>query len=226
MNDNIRKELLTMGDKKLVDFASGIIPGAGEMIGIRVPVLREYAKRIAKEQGEAALTGEDIYYEEKMLRGMIIGYMKTDTQNRIKLIEEYIPLIDNWALCDSFCPTLKFTKKNSSLMWDFIQPYLYSDKEFYIRFGIVMLLDYYINEEYIDRTLEAVQKVDTSTYYASMGAAWTLAECYLKYPGKTLPVIKSQVMDKATQNRTIQKLRDSSRVSREDKAMLTKCKIN
>ena len=141
------------------------------------------------------------------------------------LIKNFVPVIDNWAVCDSFCPTLKIKKNDLAVIWDFIQPYLNSDKEFYIRFGVIMLLDYYINDDYIDSTLEALKNVDTTAYYASMAAAWTMAECFIKYPDKTLPYITERVFDKATHNRTIQKLCDSYRVSAEDKEMLRKTKI-
>ena len=82
MKDYIRNELLTMGESSLREFSSSLIPGAKNMIGVRLPRLREYAKRLAVSEGEKALEGDDIYYEETMLRGMVIGYLKTDITDR------------------------------------------------------------------------------------------------------------------------------------------------
>lgn len=222
MKENIRNDLLSMGDNSLRDFSSAIIPGAKNMIGVRLPKLREYAKALAKTDGEAALAGEDIYYEEIMLRGMIIGYLKTDNERRFELIRSFVPLIDNWAVCDSFCSTLKFAKakKNQALVWDFIQPYIASDKEFHARFGAVMLLDYFVNEEYINRTLCALKSINTETYYSSMGAAWLAAECFIKFPQKTMTVFKENSLSAETNNRAIRKICDSFRVDNADKEKL------
>ena len=116
MKEYIRNDLLSMGEDSLRDFSSSLIPGVKNMIGIRLPALRKYAKKLASDEGEAALEGEDIYYEEIMLRGMLIGYIKNDTERRLELIRDFVPMIDNWAVCDSFCPSLKFAgaKKKSA----------------------------------------------------------------------------------------------------------------
>ena len=219
MKDYIRNELLTMGESSLREFPSSLIPGAKNMIGVRLPRLREYAKRLAASEGEKALEGDDIYYEETMLRGMVIGYLKTDIERRFELIRSFIPMINNWAVCDSFCPTLRFAKqkKNQALVWDFIQPYINSDKEFYARFGAVMLLDYFVNEEYIDRTLGALLCINTDAYYSSMAAAWLAAECYLKFPEKTLPVFREKRLSRQTGNWAIRKLCDSLRLDKAEK---------
>lgn len=226
MKDEIRKTLIDMGEKNYGEFHSALVPGKNNIIGVRIPKLREYAKKLAKECGDSALEGEDIYYEETMLRGMIIGYLKIDNDRRLRLIREFVPLIDNWAVCDSFCPTLKFTNKNREMMWDFIQPYIHSEKEFSARFGAVMLLDYYINEEYIDRTLTELSKINTAEYYSSMAVAWALAECYIKFPDRTEPYIVQKIFDKDTHNRAIQKICDSYRVDKAKKEAIRKLKIN
>lgn len=220
MTEEIRQKLIDMRENKFGEFNSSLIPGKDNILGVRIPKIRAYAKELAKECGESALEGDDIYFEEVMLRGMIIGCLKTDLDRKLELIREFIPLIDNWAVCDSFCPTLKFTKKNPTLMWDFIQPYIHSDKEFEQRFGAVMLLDYYINDEYIDRTLTALTEIDTAAYYSSMAVAWTMAECYIKFPEKTLPYITEKRFDKDTHNRTLRKICDSYRVAQDQKEEL------
>ncbi len=222
MNEIIRQKLLGMGEEKLKKFSEGLIPGAEKIIGIRLPALRKYAKETAAEYGISALDDNDVYYEETMLRGMVIGYLKTDFQTRLGLIAEFVKHINNWAVCDSFCSTLRFKKKELYDVWQFLQPYLESDKEFEARFGAVMLLDYYITDEYIDKTLQALVNINTEYYYSSMGTAWALAECYIHYPEKTLPIIKAGSADKQTHNRAIQKICDSHRITDDKKEELRK----
>ena len=224
MKEEIRKSLLEMGDKRLAEFSGRLIPGAENIIGVRLPELRKYARLLAKEMGEEALAGEDIFYEEIMLRGFVIGYLRTDPEHRLELIRGFIPLIDNWAVCDSFCPTLSFTRKNMELVRGFIEPYLTSDKEFEQRFGVVMLRCYYINDQYIDSTLASLSEVDTSRYYSSMAVAWAVSECYIKSREKTLPFLENKAFDPATHNRAISKICDSLRVSPEEKKKLRKLK--
>ena len=225
MKDEIRLRLIDMGENKYGEFHSALVPGKKNIIGVRIPKLREYAKKLAKECGDSALEGEDIYYEETMLRGLIIGYLKTDTDKRLRLIEDFVPQIDNWAVCDTFCSTLKFTNKNREMMWDFIQPYIHSDKEFYCRFGAVMLLDYYVNDDYIDKTLAALSDINTAAYYSSMAVAWAVAECYIKFPDMTEPYIMEKRFDRDTHNRAIRKICDSYRVDSAEKEKLKGYKI-
>ena len=147
----------------------------------------------------------------------MIGYLKIPDERRFELIRDFVPLIDNWAVCDSFCPTLRFTKKCSGEMWDFLQTYLCSHEEFYVRFGIVMLMDYYISGEYISRTLESIVCADTGKYYSSMAAAWALAECIIHFPEKSEPYLSDSRLDIETRRRTVRKLCDSFRISDEKK---------
>lgn len=221
MTDEIKNRLLTMSDNQYGAFSTNIIPNAKNIVGVRIPKLRQYAKELAKTLGENSLVGEDdFYYEEIMLRGMIIGYMKVDTDKRLVYIKEFIPKIDNWGICDSFCSTLKFADKNRERVWKFLQSYIHSDREFEQRFGAVMLLDYFVNDEYIDRTLTALSEINTEQYYSSMAVAWALAECYIKFPEKALPFIRQSDTD--TLKRTIRKICDSYRVDGDTKKQLKK----
>lgn len=94
-----------------------------------------------------------------MLQGMVLGYVKADPEEILHYIADFIPKIDNWSVCDSFCTGLKFTLKNKEQMWDFIVPYLLSDKEYEIRFAVVMMLNFFIEEAYISRILQLLDKV-------------------------------------------------------------------
>ena len=220
MTDEIRQKLLEMSENKFGKFSNSLIPGKNNIIGVRIPKLRQYAKKLAADCGESALEGDDIYHEEIMLKGMIIGYLRINAEDRLGLIRDFVPLIDNWAVCDSFCSTLKFTNKNREMVWSFLQPYIHSDREFYARFGAVMLLCYYVNDEYIDNTLEKLSNINTTAYYSSMAVAWAFAECYIKFPDKTEKYLLQKVFDKDTHNRAIRKICDSYRVEKDKKEKL------
>ena len=136
---NIEKSLYSLQDKKYQEFQKGLCPGVVNIIGVRIPELRKLAKELLENIN-------DNYYEELMLQGMVIGGAKEDINTILKYVKEFVPKIDNWAVCDTFCTSLKITKKYKKEMWKFIQEYLKSDKEFELRFAIVMILGYFIDE--------------------------------------------------------------------------------
>ena len=220
----IQKELINLSDEKYKKFHSGICPGIDNIIGVRIPVLRNYAKELYKnEDWKDYLKIKPRYYEEKMLQGMLIGLdVKEDIQTIQKYTEQFVPKIDNWAVCDTFVAGLKITKKYTIEMWNFIQKYLKSNKEFELRFAIVMLLDYYITEEYIDEVIKKLDKIKHEGYYVKMAVAWALSICYIKYPKKTFNYLLHNDLDQFTHNKTIQKIRESYRVNKEDKEKLKK----
>ena len=217
MKEYVREYLEGIGERKYHDFSAKLIPGAENILGIRLPVLRAYAKELVKTEGLSALDGEDCYFEETMLRGMMIGYVRVTPEERLELIRDFVPRINNWSVCDSFCCTLRFPKKSRQQLWEFLQDYISSEKEFEQRFASVMLMNFFIDEDNIDRTLEALSAVNTDAYYSSMGTAWAAAECYLKFPEKTLPVFREKRLSRQTGNRAIRKLCDSLRLDKAEK---------
>ena len=170
MKQKIKKGLIQLQDKKYKEFHGGLCPGTENIIGVRVPVLRNYAKELLKQYDfkELMKNIDNEYYEEIMLQGMLIGQAKEEFSTILKYITNFIPKIDNWAVCDVFCAGLKITKKHKEEMWDFIQTYLKSNKEFEIRFGVVMLLDYYIEETYLEQNFEIFEKVQNEEYYVQV----------------------------------------------------------
>ena len=161
MKQKIKQELKQLADEKYREFHKGLCPGTENILGIRVPVLRAYAKKLSKEYEIRKLLNQidNEYYEEIMLQGMLIGLEKDkDIQNVLKDIEGFVPKIDNWAVCDVFCGGLKITKRYPEEMWGFLQKYVTSNKEFEIRFGVVMLLDYYITEDYLEKDFAILKK--------------------------------------------------------------------
>lgn len=226
MKQKIKEELKSLQDKKYKEFHSKLCPGTNNIIGIRIPVLREYAKTLLKENDFKTLINniDDEYYEEIMLQGMLIGLVKSDFNEIKPYIENFIPKIDNWAICDTFCAGLKITKKYKKEMWDLINIYTTSDKEFYIRFAVVMILDYYIEEEYIEADFKIFNNIKSEKYYVQMAIAWAISICFIKYYEKTIEYIKTADLDKFTYNKAIQKAIESYRITKEQKDILRKMK--
>lgn len=223
MIQDIRKELFNLAEEKYKEFHGGLCPGVNNIIGVRVPVLRSLAKKIVKEDWRKYLKeAEDQYYEEVMLQGMVIGLAKMELEERLIYLAGFIPKIDNWAVCDVTCAGLKSTAKNLEKVWEFLQKYLNSDKEFEVRFAVVMILDYYIQEEYIYRVFEKLDSIHHEAYYVKMAVAWAVSICYIKYPEKTYSYLESCKLDNFTFNKAIQKIRESYRVPKEDKENLKK----
>lgn len=227
MKQEIKKKLLELSDKKYKEFHGGLCPGTENIIGVRVPILRNYAKELFKEQDWKQTIKEidNEYYEEIMLQGMLIGQAKTEDINIIlKYVENYVPKIDNWAMCDVFCAGLKITQKNKKEVWEFIQKYLKSDKEFEIRFAVVMILDYYIEEQYLKEDLKIFDNIKHEGYYVKMAVAWAISVCLIKFYDETVQYLKKCELDDWTYNKAIQKAIESYRISDNRKQELRKMK--
>lgn len=222
----IKEELLKMADIKYKEFHGRLCPGTENIIGIRVPVLRKFAKELSKKESVEDLLKQidDEYYEEIMLKGMLIGLEKEDFEAVKKHIKEFVPKIDNWAVCDVFCAGLKITNKNKKEMLEFIQEYLKSSREFEIRFGIVMILDYYIEKEYLEEIFKIFNSVKCDEYYVQMAVAWAVSICLIKFYNETLKYLKTSNLDKFTYNKALQKAIESYRISNEKKLELRRIK--
>lgn len=224
--ENIRKELQDLVDSKYQEFHSALVPGVENILGIRIPQLRTLAKEITKrEDWRIFVEANDTkYYEETMLQGMIIGLAKMELDERMRYVSMFVPRIDNWAVCDIFCGELKTAvKKGKETVWQFIQPYLASPKEFEIRFGIVMLF-HYIDEGHIDALLTYADTFNHDAYYARMAMAWMLSICFIKFPEKTMEYLKQSKLDNWTYNKALQKTIESLRVDKETKDVLRNMK--
>ena len=227
MEQEIKEKLLELSDPKYKEFHGGLCPGTENIIGVRVPVLRKYAQELFKEK-DWKQTIEEIdneYYEEIMLQGMLIGQAKNEDINTIlKYVEKYVPKIDNWAICDVFCAGLKITKKYKKEMWNFIQKYLKSDKEFEIRFAVVIILDYYIDKEHLKEDFKIFDDIKHDGYYVKMAVAWAISVCLIKYYEDTIEYLKTSKIDNWTYNKAIQKAIESYRISDNQKKFLRKLK--
>ena len=229
MYKKIQQELLSLQDKKYQKFHSSLCPGTTNIIGVRVPVLRNYAKKLSKQENikEYIFFNETKYYEEVMLQGMLIGLIKNpDINETITMIKNFVPKIDNWAVCDICCAGLKVVNKNKELFWNFIQKYLKSKKEFELRFAIVIMLDYFIDEKYIDKVLTVLDNIKHEAYYVKMAVAWTISVAFVKFQDKTMRYLKKNNLDDWTYNKSLQKICESLRVSDKTKKEIRKMKRN
>lgn len=222
---DLKEKLYELADEKYKKFQSSLCPNVDDIIGVRLPDLRELAKNIAKEEPiEFLNTYKCKFYEEKMIYGLVIGYMKRDFQKRLEYLEKFVPLIDNWAICDCCCSTYKFTNKNLEEMWEYIQKYLRSKNEFEVRFAAIMLMDYYITDGYIDQVLKIYNEIKLEKYYVQMGIAWGISVAFVKYPEKTMNFLKNNNLDKFTYNKALQKIIESYRVDKSTKDIIRSMK--
>ena len=217
---NIKERLLKEVDKAYKDFNQKLIPNINNILGVRVPILRKISKEIYKNNWKEFLQQKPEYFEETMLQSMVIGLIKDKPNLILEYIEAFIPQIDNWAVCDCFCSSLKFTKNNKELVWNFLQKYLNSNKEYEIRFVLVMLLNYYIEEKYLYNIFKIIEQYQYNDYYAHMGAAWLISICYIKYPKETTKFLINSNLDTKTYNKSIQKIIESNKINKRTKNKL------
>ena len=206
MENKIRQDLFEIQDLKYKEFHGSLCPDMDNIIGVRIPKLREYAKELYKSNKLEDIKIGDKYYEELVIQGMLIGFQtKAPIEEAIKQVKEFVPKINSWAVCDTFCAGLKITKKYQTEMFKIIKEYLKSKQEYEVRFAIVMLLDYYINDQYIDQVLQILNNIKLDKYYVQMANAWAISICLIRYYNKTLEFLKTTKIDDFTYNKGIQK---------------------
>ncbi len=223
--ERIRERLLDLEDPKYREFHGKLLPGIDNILGVRVPDLRKLAKEIGKGDWETFLEkNEREWYENDMLQGLVIGCAKMDFKKRMELTRTFIPRINNWAVCDVFCGSLKDTKKHKAEVWDFLQDYLKSDQEYEIRFGVVMLLSHFVEEEYLEKAFAAFDKITSEGYYVRMAVAWAVSVYFVHFPEKSFSYLKENRLDNWTYNKALQKIVESYRVDDETKKVIRKMK--
>ncbi len=182
------------------------------------------AVQVAGQQRREELC-RTIFFEEVMIIGMVIDLINVEPARRLSLVEQFVPLIDNWAVCDVFCGGAKWVgepgrgpkscnKVPLEQMWKFLQRYLQSSSEFEIRFGVVMLMSYFLTEEYIERVLLQMEKVRKGDYYVDMAVAWCLATARAKFDERTQEFVRNATLTPSVIKKYEQKVRDSLRVKK------------
>lgn len=232
MKEKIREELYKHLDSEYGKFNKKLCPDTKrEILGIRIPILRKIAKEFVKNQEhvkyleEVLHANNDKYFEEVILQGLIIGYAKFELQEKLVYIKLFVSKIDSWLISDTFIPTLKIKDKDLKEVWDFILPYTKSNEEFEVRFAVIMMLDYFINDEYVNKVINIIDEIENDKYYAQMAIAWTIAEIGIKFPNKAFEYLNGENnLDKFTYNKSLQKMIESYRVRDEIKDELRKMK--
>lgn len=226
MRDIILKRLKKLSNKKYKDFNAKLIPGTNNILGVRIPILRNLAKELYKNKNfntnEFLRIQDNSCMEFTMLQGFIIGLKKVSKEEFFTDIMNFVPKINNWAVCDTFCSSLKLTKKYLPETFSFLQSYLKSKNTYELRFGVVMLLTYFITDDYIDRVLKILTTLYAENYYAQMGIAWALSICYIKYFEKTHTAVSKSKLTHDIQSKAIRKVIESLRASKEEKDFLYK----
>lgn len=215
---SIRDDLFSLKDEKYKLFHSGLTKTKHEIIGVRLPLLKEYSKSLDCDF-EYFNNLNNPYFEEVMLEGLLIGRLQD-----IELVKErldiFISKIDDWSVNDSLVSSLRITKRYKEIIWDYIIKYKDSVNEYEVRFMVVMMMAYYLDNEYINDVLEIIDNINLDFYYVKMGIAWLLATCIVKFEKETLSYLKKCSLDKWTFNKMISKCNDSYRVRDELKILL------
>ena len=221
--ENIKQVLEQNIDEKYKDFTSTLIPGSRPILGVRIPILRQISKEIAKGDWQTYLNeAPEDSFEEVAIKGFVIGYAKESFGILLPYIESHIEKINDWSLCDGFCSNLKIVGKHQEEFLQFLLPYAKLDNEFKQRFVAVMLMDYYLSDEYIEMSLRVLDSLKNEKYYCKMAVAWAVATAWAKQRDKTFVYMQdgNNTLDDWTYNKAIQKMLESYRVSDADKAML------
>ena len=223
--DNITNKLFELQDKKYQEMQYKIIPTVKEdtIIGVRTPELRKLAKELVKSDYLSFLDElPHKYFDENQLHAFIISEIKNYDECLI-YINKFLPYIDNWATCDQLSP--KVFKKNTDKLLIEINKWINSKDTYIIRFGIGMLMQYYLDDNFKPEYLELISKIKSNEYYVNMMIAWYFATALAKQYSDTLPYIENRKLDTWVHNKTIQKAIESYRVPQEKKDYLKSLKI-
>ena len=230
MTANITARLYELQDKDYAEFHSRLIPTVARdtIIGIRVPVLRNFAKEIKGSETASSFLSQlpHQFYDENMLHAILLSEIsrKDDFDRCIELVEAFLPYVDNWAVCDILSP--KVFRKNRHLLTDKIYEWSASDKPYTCRFGMEMLMTHYLDEDYSEEYLEIPASVHSEEYYVNMMIAWFYATALAKQWNDSITYLENNRLDSWTHNKTIQKACESYRIPAEQKEYLRTLKRN
>ncbi len=224
---NIENELFSHIDEGYRDFSAALIPDVDNILGVRAPILHSLAKKYAREaDGKEFLSLlPHRYHEENMLHGLMVGRLKEDECIIEKRIKDFLPYVSNWAVCDSFVSALSGFFKNKEKGFLFVLKMLSDGRTYHTRFALVAMLTYYIDEEYIERVLDITANIHADDYYVRMAQAWLVSVALAKQYETSLWIISEKRLDPWVHNKSIQKAKESLRVSEERKEYLDSLRI-
>ena len=202
-NDRIHyiKYLESLTDLEYKKFNSSIVNTKLNIIGIRIPLLKGIAKEISKGNVEEYLKIIDKnYYESIMIYGLVLSKCSEEYIDRYIMM--FLDCIDNWAICDTFCSSLKIVNKKLGKYWIYFTGLIDPAKEFQTRVSLIILMNYYLNDNYIDRVLNIVCNIKSDYYYINMGISWLLSVAIINYEDKVVSILESKCLSKFVQNKT------------------------
>lgn len=224
MNDNIRERLFAAQDSGYKAFTQKLVPTLNPdcIIGVRTPYLKELAKELFRADGyQAFLSTPHRFFEENQLHAFITAQIK-DFGLCLAQTERFLPQIDNWATCDQFSPAA-LAKKPQELL-EKIRLWLKSGEVYTVRFALNMLMRHFLDKNFTPEILSAAAEVNSEEYYIQMGQAWFFATALAKQYESAIYVLEKNLLSAPVHNKTIQKARESRRLSAEQKARLTTLK--
>ena len=219
----LQQKLNELSEEKYALFQKRIIKEeAYPILGVRMPILKKIAKEIVKGNEQQFLqTASAVSHEERLLLAIVIGESACQYDVFEARADDFVKKIDNWAVCDAFCTSIKkHIKRNKNAFWQHILCYLHSENHWIVRVGLVCMLSHYIEEEYLEEVLKRCDGVKNDFYYVKMAQAWLMATAFTKYPQRVKPYFTNHTLDTWTLHKAIQKVCQSQRVSLEEKGDL------
>ncbi len=221
MQNKIISDLFEMRDEKFAKFNASLMPGTAQnVIGVRTPNLRNYAKKITSPD-KFLNSLPHKYFEENQIHAFILSDIR-DFEQCVNHIDKFLPYIDNWATCDQLIP--KTFAKNTSALLPWIEKWIKSKHVYTVRFAIGLLMRYYLGEKFNSKYATMVINVKSNEYYINMMRAWYFATALAKNWDKVIGIIENKELDTWTHNKTIQKSIESFRITDEKKNYLRKLK--
>ena len=221
----VKERLRELAEPGYQAFQAKLLPGTENVLGVRTPKLRTLAKEILKGDWRTFLLENDReWYENDLLQALVIAGAKMETEERLTYIQKFLLRIENWAVCDLFCSSLKDADRYPEVYWELMKPYLDSKEPYEIRFAVVMLLSHFVSAEYLEAAFTAFDRIQCDHYYVRMGVAWAVSIYYVYFPEETEKYLNRCKLDEWTYNKSLQKIIESYRVSEETKARIRSMK--
>ena len=221
----IKEELLRLTASGNKPFTESLHPGVEHILGIRIPDLRDLAKRIARSDWESYLDSADKFYmEERILHGLVLGYIKPgeEVEAYLQRVGSFVEIINSWSVCDtfSFAGGKTFAKRHAAVLWPYLKRWMQAAGEYEVRFGVVMAMKYFIDDTHLEELFLCLDGIRHEGYYVKMAVAWALSVCFVYYPQQTLDYLQHNSLDDFTYNKALQKIVESYRVSSEVKQQI------
>ncbi len=222
----VTEYFLSSKDDKLAAFTERLTPGAGKVMGLRIPFIKDFLKRNKEHAEEFTHFPVNEYYETDILIGLSYACLKIKAEEKITLIVPFVRKMTNWAVCDVTAAALKIKPADKKIWFEFAESLITEENEYAVRFGIVIMLDYFLDKEYIERILKDIDNLNKNEYYINMAIAWLVSVAYIKQKEYTAEYLKHNKLSDFTHNTALRKIRESFRVSEEDKDFVRTLKRN